>query len=161
MTGKESILARSHDLVNVDCMGSLHPVTSFCEKEYKEVDYLVRGFTDSKSDQAYCIFSSQAILKWECPTKGAFNCQVQAKTECENLKPIYASSLKVFKAYYAEEGPDKILNCVYNGAKITKYLKQSIEPSLEVAYQAILHLQAFDKQDCFQSLNQVHHKEQR
>lgn len=123
MTGEESILAKSHDLVNVDCMGSLHPVTSFCEKEYKEVDYLVRGFTDSKSDQAYCIFSSQAILKWECPTKGAFNCQVLAKTECENLKPIYASSLKVFKAYYAEEGPDKVLNCVYNGAKITKYLK--------------------------------------
>jgi hypothetical protein len=123
MKGQDVLLARSHDLVNVDCMGEVFPVTAFCEKEFKEVDYLVRGFTDKDTQKAYCIFSSQAILKWECPTKGLFNCEVQAKTECQNLKPIYATSLDVFKAYYSEEGPDKILNCIYNGAKITKLLK--------------------------------------
>ena len=123
MTGKDVILAVFHDLVHVDCMGSLYPVTQFCKKQFTDVNHLVRGFADKQSQRAYCIFSSQAILKWDCPTEGIFNCQLSAKDECENLKPIYANSLEVFKSYYANEGPDKILNCIFNGIKITKFLK--------------------------------------
>ena len=55
MTGKDVILAVFHDLVHVDCMGSLYPVTQFCENT-TDVNHLVRGFADKQSQRAYCIF---------------------------------------------------------------------------------------------------------
>lgn len=118
MTKKEIPLASSSDVVNADCMGELFSITDFCKKKFKDKKYLVRGFVDPDSKDAYCLFSSNAILKWECPTYKAFNCKVQAKVECQNLGSLYAATLPVFKAYYSEEGPDKMLNCVFNGAKV-------------------------------------------
>lgn len=120
MTKKEVPLATASDIVHADCMGELFKISDFCPKQYPDHKYFVRGFVDLQASPktAYCVFSSQAILKWECPTLGAFNCQALAKEECQKLGTIYAVSLPVFKAYYSEEGPDKILNCVFDGAKV-------------------------------------------
>lgn len=95
-------------------MGSILKAQDFCKQEHNENPFLVRGFVDAETEQVHCVFSRQAIVKWECPTHGQFNCQIEAKSQCDQLKSIYAVSLNTFRSFYENVGPDKILNCFYN-----------------------------------------------